>query len=147
VIHHVGLQVADIDRAATFYREALGATWMVLPLDFEGDGARMSQGVDAFRLAMLSLGNAAVELFELPAPPTPSEARLPHLAVQVEDTDEALERVEAHGGTRVWDQVDRLGRARVIYVRDPDGNVVELLDHPPEVIAGALHRWFPDSKP
>ena len=147
MIHHVGLQVADIDRAATFYREALGASWMVLPLDFEGGPAQLSQGVDKFRLAMLSLGNAAVELFELPDPPVPSELRLPHLAVQVEDTDAALERVEKLGGARIWDKVDRLGRARVIYVRDPDGNVVELLDHPPEEIANALHRWFPDSRP
>jgi catechol 2,3-dioxygenase-like lactoylglutathione lyase family enzyme len=147
MMHHVGLQVADIDRAATFYREALGAAWMVLPLDFEGDGARLSQGVDSYRLAMLRLGDAAVELFELPDPPQPSELRLPHFAVQVENTDEALERVERHGGTRIWEHVDRLGRARVIYVRDPDGNVVELLDHPPETIAAALHRWFPESKP
>jgi catechol 2,3-dioxygenase-like lactoylglutathione lyase family enzyme len=147
MIHHVGLRVADIERAATFYREALGATWMVLPMPLEGDAARLSMGVDRLRLAMLSLGNAAVELFELPQPPTPGESRLPHLAIQVEDTDAALERVEQLGGTRIWEQVDRLGRARVIYVRDPDGNVVELLDHPPEVIAGALHRWFPDSKP
>jgi catechol 2,3-dioxygenase-like lactoylglutathione lyase family enzyme len=147
MIHHVGLQVADIDLAGAFYEHALGATWLVLPMPFEGDGARLSMGVDRLRLAMLSLGNAAVELFELPEAPTPSEARLPHLAVQVEDTDAALERVEHHGGARLWPTVDRLGKARVIYVRDPDGNVVELLDHPPETIASALHRWFPESKP
>lgn len=147
MIHHVGLHVADVERAGAFYEHALGATWLVKPCAFEGDGARLSMNVDKVRLAMLKLGDGAVELFELPEPPQPSQSRLPHLAVTVENTDAALERVEAHGGTRLWPQVDRFGIARVIYVSDPDGNVVELLDQPPETIAESLNRWFPESRP
>jgi catechol 2,3-dioxygenase-like lactoylglutathione lyase family enzyme len=154
-IHHVGLQVADIDRAGAFYEQALGARWLVLPLTFEGAGAEQAMGVPGvrLRLAMLALGGAAIELFEFIGEPAPEwargerTARLPHLAVQVEDTDAALARVEAAGGKRVWPAVDRFGKARVIYVADPDGNVVELLDRPPEDIAGALLRWFPHASP
>jgi hypothetical protein len=35
----------------------------------------------------------------------------------------------------------------VIYVADPDGNVVEPLDKPPADISGALLRWFPQPTP
>jgi catechol 2,3-dioxygenase-like lactoylglutathione lyase family enzyme len=147
MIHHVGLQVADIERAGAFYEHALGATWLVKPTAFAGDGARLSMNVDAMKLALLKLGDGAIELFELPDPPRPTQSRLPHLAVTVEDTDAALDKVEQHGGTRVWPKVDRFGLARVIYVRDPDGNVIELLDKPPETIAESLHRWFPESRP
>ena len=154
-VHHVGLQVSDIDRAGAFYVAALGARWMVMPLAFEGDGAVQAMGHEGvkLRLAMLGLGDAMLELFEFTGDDVPAwarrprEGRLPHLAVHVEDTDAALERVEAAGGQRIWPEVDRFGRARVVYVHDPDGNVVELLDKPPADIAGALLRWFPEATP
>jgi catechol 2,3-dioxygenase-like lactoylglutathione lyase family enzyme len=154
-VHHVGLQVSDIDRAGAFYVETLGARWMVMPLAFEGDGAVQAMGHEGvkLRLAMLGLGEAMLELFEFTGSDVPEwarrprESRLPHLAVQVEDTDAALARIEAAGGRRIWPEVDRFGRARVIYVQDPDGNVVELLDKPPADIAGALLRWFPEATP
>ena len=154
-VHHIGLQVTDIDRAGAFYEAALGARWLVLPLTFEGEGAEQAMGHAGvtLRLAMLGLGDAMLELFEFVGDVVPEWAqrstggRLPHLAVQVDDTDAALTRVEAAGGKRLWPAVDRFGRARVVYVEDPDGNVVELLDKPPADIAGALLRWFPDAAP
>jgi catechol 2,3-dioxygenase-like lactoylglutathione lyase family enzyme len=155
VVHHVGLQVSDIDRAGAFYVAALGARWLVKPLAFEGPGAVQAMGHEGvqLRLAMLGLGDAMLELFEFTGDARPAWAerphdrRLPHLAVHVEDTDATLARVEANGGTRLWPEVDRFGRARVIYVQDPEGNVVELLDKPPADIAGALLRWFPEATP
>ena len=154
-VHHVGLQVSDLDRAGAFYIAALGAHWMVLPLAFEGPGAVQAMGHEGvkLRLAMLGLGDAMLELFEFTGDAVPDwarrarDARLPHLAVHVEDTDATLARVEAAGGTRLWPEVDRFGRARVIYVQDLDGNVVELLDKPPADIAAAMLRWFPEATP
>jgi catechol 2,3-dioxygenase-like lactoylglutathione lyase family enzyme len=154
-VHHVGLQVSDIDRAGAFYVAALGARWMVMPLAFAGAGAVQAMGHEGveLRIAMLGLGDAMLELFEFTGDAVPEwagrarDARLPHLAVQVDDTDATLARVEAAGGRRIWPEVDRFGRARVIYVQDPDGNVVELLDKPPADIAAALLRWFPEATP
>ena len=37
-IHHIGLQVSDIERAGDFYCTALGAHWLVRPVTFEGPG-------------------------------------------------------------------------------------------------------------
>jgi catechol 2,3-dioxygenase-like lactoylglutathione lyase family enzyme len=154
-LHHVGLQVSDIDRAGAFYCEALGGRWLSRPITFEGPGAEQAMGLEGVRLRLGIVGFEAgsVELFEFlgdVAPEwarLPREARLPHLALHVEDTDATLARVEAAGGRRVWPAVDRFGPARVIYVSDPDGNIVELLDRPPSDIAGALIRWFPDAAP
>ncbi|HET6507039.1 MAG TPA: VOC family protein [Baekduia sp.] len=155
-LHHQGLQVSDIDRAGAFYVDALGGEWLARPVTFEGAGAEQAMGHDGVRMKLALIGfpgGGAVELFQLlePALPDwarrPRDARLPHLGLQVDDVDATLARVEAAGGRRLWPAVDRWGRARVVYVADPDGNVVELLDHPPSDIAAALIRWFPEAAP
>jgi catechol 2,3-dioxygenase-like lactoylglutathione lyase family enzyme len=154
-LHHHGLRVADADAAGAFYIEALGARWLARPVVFAGPGAELAMGVSgvSLKLGLLGIGDAALELFEFLGDDVPQWAnapvgrRLPHLGLQVEDVDAALVRIEAAGGRRLWDAVDRWGRARVIYAADPDGNVLELLDQPPVEIAAALHRWFPDSRP
>ena len=51
------------------------------------------------------------------------------------------------GGHRLFDHVERFGRARVIYVADPDGNVIELLDSPLATIAAETIRMFPEAAP
>ena len=155
LFHHVGLQVSDIERSGDFYCAVFGAHWLVRPVTFEGPGADQAMGLEgvALRLAMVGLADGAVELFQFLGSVVPDwasvprEGRLPHLALQVDDTDAALQRVEAAGGRRVWPAVDRFGAARVVYVADPDGNVIELLDRPPSDIASALVRWFPDGDP
>ena len=53
-----------------------------------------------------------------------------HIAFAVDDVDEALEAVIAAGGGAVGKiattEVDGVGVLRVVYARDPEGNIVEL---------------------
>jgi catechol 2,3-dioxygenase-like lactoylglutathione lyase family enzyme len=72
---------------------------------------------------------------------------IPHVCLRVDDVEESLARAEALGGGRLWPQVDRLGSTHAIYLTDPDGNVVELLDAPVSAIASAFHKYFPGAKP
>jgi len=62
--------------------------------------------------------------------PTPSRCGFGHIAFAVDDVDEALEAVIAAGGGAVGNiattQVDGVGALRVVYARDPEGNIVEL---------------------
>ncbi len=62
--------------------------------------------------------------------PTPSRCGFGHIAFAVHDVDEALEAVIAAGGGAVGNiattQVDGVGALRVVYARDPEGNIVEL---------------------
>jgi catechol 2,3-dioxygenase-like lactoylglutathione lyase family enzyme len=155
-IHHLGLVVAGgVERAGDFYRDAFGATWVVRPVDYEGPGAEhaMGQAGVRFRIGILELpGAGSIELFEflgtvIPDWARPVHARVPHLALQVENTAVALDRVEAAGGRRLWADVQVFGSAHIVYAADPDGNVIELIDRPMSEQIAMLHSAFPLSRP
>jgi predicted enzyme related to lactoylglutathione lyase len=62
--------------------------------------------------------------------PAANQAGFAHIAFAVDDVDRALQAVIAAGGSTVGEivttQVDGVGFLRVIYARDPEGNIVEL---------------------
>jgi predicted enzyme related to lactoylglutathione lyase len=62
--------------------------------------------------------------------PAANECGFAHIAFAVDDVDQALEAAIAAGGSTVGDiattQVDGVGVLRVVYARDPQGNIVEL---------------------
>jgi len=62
--------------------------------------------------------------------PAANECGFAHIAFAVDDVDQALGATIAVGGSTVGDiattQVDGVGVLRVVYARDPEGNIVEL---------------------
>jgi predicted enzyme related to lactoylglutathione lyase len=62
--------------------------------------------------------------------PRANECGFAHIAFAVDDVDEALQAVIAAGGGAVGEiataEVDGVGLLRVVYARDPEGNIVEL---------------------
>ena len=62
--------------------------------------------------------------------PIANQCGLAHIAFSVRDVDEALQAVIAAGGGAVGKiastEVDGVGLLRVVYARDPEGNIVEL---------------------
>jgi predicted enzyme related to lactoylglutathione lyase len=62
--------------------------------------------------------------------PSANQCGFGHIAFAVDNVDEALQAVIAAGGSTVGNivttEVDRVGVLRVVYARDPEGNIVEL---------------------
>ena len=62
--------------------------------------------------------------------PVANQCGFAHIAFAVDDVDRALQAVIAAGGGTVGKiastEVDGVGLLRVVYVRDPEGNIVEL---------------------
>lgn len=145
--NHCGIQVADAGRAAAFYVEALGGRIVVEPTRI-ARGRPVMGGDDtcAFTLCIVGFDAGAVELFSFDPGTEPewatarAGARLPHFGVQVDDVRAALERVEAHGGRRVWPDVLPLGPVDAIYCADPDGNAFELISGGMDEVAAVLNR-------
>ena len=98
----------DMDRAVTFYREALG-----LGLKFQ-DGARWAQF------------DAGGVNFSLSSPEEAAAgARGAVVIFEVDDLDAARARLAEHGAD-VLDARDMGAHGRSLTFRDPDGNLVQL---------------------
>ena len=142
-IVHTGLTVRDLDRSLVFYRDVLG---MELVFAQEKQGGYLAEIVgypDAHvRMAHLSFPGDAhrIELFQYLAPEpvgAPAEPRavgITHVCLLVDDLPAVYERLRA-AGVRFMSppvQVDTGANAggQGVYLRDPDGAVVELFQPP-----------------
>jgi glyoxylase I family protein len=107
-VHHVSINVADVDAALAFYVDVLG-------LSPRGDRPDF-----AFGGAWLDAGGQQVHLIEA-EPPSPLGQ---HFALQVEDLDAAVAELRA----RAVDVTDPkpVGSSRQAFLTDPSGNLVEL---------------------
>ena len=124
-IGHVHLQVADLDRALAFYCGVLG---FELTQRYGAQAAFVSAGGYHHHIGLNtweSLGGS---------PPPPRATGLYHLAVLYPDRAalaEATRRVLRAG--MELDGASDHGVSEAIYLRDPDGNGVELYcDRPPD---------------
>ena len=136
-IQHTAISTQDLDRALGFYRDLIG---FEVESDFpvEGNaGADAILGLDGtkFRVVMLRLGESRIELFQFHAPnPAKSNPTRPvcdhgitHICLRVTDIRAEYERLAAAGVRFHCPPIDAGGQTAT-YMRDPDGNVVELLE-------------------
>jgi catechol 2,3-dioxygenase-like lactoylglutathione lyase family enzyme len=130
VVNHVGQCVADLDRATRFYVELLGFA-VDRALDVPDEAAGPLLGVAppvGLSVVYLCKGDFQLELLAFDRPGNPpfrarelNDPGLTHLSFAVDDLDGTLDRVPALGG-----QVVNRGTSAA-FVRDPDGQLLELL--------------------
>jgi catechol 2,3-dioxygenase-like lactoylglutathione lyase family enzyme len=138
---HFGVCVRDLERSIRFYRDALGFT-EAGRLEIEGEPTATMLGLPELELHAMYLDRDGfrIELLHFPTPGTvgPAEARpmnqpgLTHMALRVDDLDETIRAVEAHGGRVI--ESSRVHNpsfeANLVYVTDPDGTRLELVQVP-----------------
>jgi len=143
-LHHTGLTVSDLERSLHFWRDAMGMEEL---FQQEKEGGYLEAIVREpgahVRMAHLAFGGEGprIELFQYLAPSggphlsRPADQGFVHVCIACEDLDERMKRLVAAGGTPFSEPVvidtgvNRGGRG--VYLRDPDGHVVELFERPP----------------
>jgi glyoxylase I family protein len=140
---HTGITVANLERSLVFWRDVLGFELShrahhtgVMASEVNGvPGAEIS-------LAVLKAPGHRIELLEYHAPADrarvearPCDVGSVHVAFTVDDLDAVLRAMVANGW-RLAGQPQTLSSGpnagkRVIYVRDPDGTTIELMQPPP----------------
>lgn len=136
--HHAAISTPDLDRALRFYTELMGCeeAWSFGWESGSADADAMT-GLknSAAKAAMLKLGDSFLEIFEFSSPdPAPGDPERPvcdhgitHICLQVQDLLAEYERLRA-AGMRFHSAPLQQDSGYVIYGRDPDGNVVELIE-------------------
>jgi glyoxylase I family protein len=107
-VHHVSINVTDVQAALDFYTGVLGLTQRTDRPDFGLGGA------------WLDVGGQQVHLIEAPVP----ERRGQHFALRVDDLDAAVAELRAKD-IEIADPKP-VGTGRQTFLYDPSGNMVEL---------------------
>lgn len=139
--HHAAITTPDLDRCLRFYQGVLGCEvvrefgW---PRGTPPADAVTGLDDSAARAVMLRLGDSFLEVFEFsspagrPADPARPvcDAGIAHICLEVRDIRAEYARLAA-AGMRFHCPPQPQDGGFVTYGRDPDGNVIELLEFSP----------------
>jgi catechol 2,3-dioxygenase-like lactoylglutathione lyase family enzyme len=139
-IHHTCISVSDLERSIAFYRDLLGLELLMTEeSERSGDDRSKALGVAKakVRLAILSAGNARVELIEYvtskgrPYDRNNNDVGAMHIAFQVEDIDGVYQRLVDHGvrftAPPATIPAGPMAGWRWTYFFDPDGVSLEII--------------------
>ncbi len=140
-LSHIGICVSDLERSISFYRDLLGFR-EVCELDVAGEGPAKLLGLEEVELQAryLERDGTRIELLHYPVPghveddaPRPmNRVGLTHLSFRVEDLASTLSAIEEAGFEILRDtHIDTPAvKVGVVFVLDPDGCRVELVQSP-----------------
>jgi catechol 2,3-dioxygenase-like lactoylglutathione lyase family enzyme len=117
---HVALQVNELEATERFYTQLLGMRVEWRP---DADNVYLTSGAD----------NLALHRIAADAAP-PEQQRLDHIGFilqRLEQVDEWHAFLKAHGVSIAKEPKTHRDGARSFYCRDPDGNLVQMIYHPP----------------
>ena len=117
---HSAIQVSDLETSVQFYEEAMN---LHVTREFEsGDGAK--------NIFLAGEGEYELQLKYHPEKAVPEPAGFDHTAIEVEDIDAELERLQNEFDCEVYrGPIDsEVAHARVAFIKDPDGYGIELVE-------------------
>jgi len=149
-LSHIGICVSELERSVAFYRDALGFE-EISRLEVAGpESARLLQlEGGAVHAVYLQRDGTRIELLFYPqdghqgagAPAPMNRLGLTHLSLRVADLDAVVAAVASLGGASLdATRIDNdAWRSKAVFVTDPDGLRIELLQAPgdPNALPGA----------
>ena len=123
-ILHTCLNVSNLDRSIDFYTKELGLKFV----------SRREVKQNNAEIAFLKDNESgALELTHWRDKGPPSEGdNFDHIAFETERIDATVAELKAHGVTIAMEPFSLQGSSsKIAFAKDPDGNWLELIEHPP----------------
>ncbi|MCZ7585836.1 MAG: VOC family protein [Deltaproteobacteria bacterium] len=136
--HHVAITVYDLERSAGFYTDLLGLAYDHTTVFNDAQVFRVFGlvGVRVRCVHLLAGRSGRIDLYHFdsggrnPVAYDFDRIGLQHLAFQVNDLDARAARLESEGVEILGDPSHMPGGSRSIFLRDPDGNIIQLVETP-----------------
>jgi catechol 2,3-dioxygenase-like lactoylglutathione lyase family enzyme len=136
--HHAAISTPDLQRCIQFYTEVIGGEvawtfgWPAGTPEADEVTGLQNSSADA---AMLKIGGTFLEVFQFSSPDPLSQSGnrpvnnhgITHICLEVENIQGEYERLKAAGMLFNCPPQSQEGSS-MVYGRDPDGNVVELIE-------------------
>ena len=113
MIQHINIQISDRERTREWYEQVLGA-------EFLDRGPELNK-----RQLQLRIGSGEIHSTDSPNP-NPSG----HFALEIHDWDEMIANLDALGVPYAAPTIREYSGGHSTYIKDPDGNMIELVQHP-----------------
>jgi glyoxylase I family protein len=127
--HHAALSTPNLRRCLKFYTEVVGCE---MAYEFgwpkgSADADKVTGLLDSeAKAAMLKLGDSFLEVFEFTSPQP--KLRVGDIALEVKDIQSEYKRMKSAGMTFHSEPMAQES-GFMVYGRDPDGNVLELIEY------------------
>ncbi|WP_316804361.1 VOC family protein [Pedobacter nototheniae] len=122
-IHHIAIICADYEKSKDFYVNKLG--FEILAEVYRAERK-------SYKLDLAVNGLYQIELFSFENPPArpsrPEAQGLRHLAFEVNDIEEEIARLSAHGIATEPIRIDEFTDKKFTFFTDPDGLPLELYE-------------------
>ena len=138
---HIGICVSDWKRSLAFYHDVLGFRY-VSEMDIKGEPSEtlLQLGDVELHVVYLEREGVRIELLHYASPGHRGDGGtrpmnrlgLTHLSLRVEDLDDLLGELRQQGIDVLEDtRIDiEQARAKAIFIADPDGTLIELVEQP-----------------
>ena len=139
---HLNIVSSDWKRLATFYEQALDCEIVPPERDLSGSWIERAVGVVGAKIGGIHVRlpghgdkGTTIEILQydknLPRSETAANREgYGHIAFEVDDVEAVMQRVLDHGGSKVGEiasgPVAGTGSVTLVYLADPEGNIVEL---------------------
>ena len=132
-IEHVSIQCRDLEASVDYFRRM-----------FDAEVILRRRLDESRRITFLRIGDTMLELMEMGPASEPAEPMkhygVHHIGIKTDDFESAYRDLQAKGADFLGEPFEPTPGIRLVFLREPNGAVIELAQRDPEVFQDALAK-------
>jgi catechol 2,3-dioxygenase-like lactoylglutathione lyase family enzyme len=132
-IEHVSIQCRDLESSVEYFRRMFDAE-VILKRRLD----------ESRRITFLRIGDTMLELMEMGPASEPAEPMkhygVHHIGIKTDDFESAYRDLQAKGADFLGEPFEPTPGIHLVFLREPNGGVIELAQRDPEVFQDALAK-------